>query len=65
MLPAVFGGKDTVAVHDVETSADLENVFLKINNEPNQMHFIEVKMGVSDAPEKLDAIGQAFSKQNS
>ncbi len=40
MLPAVFGGKDTVAVHDVETSADLENVFLKINKEPNQMHFI-------------------------
>ena len=30
MLPAVFGGKDTVAVHDVETSADLENVFLKL-----------------------------------
>ncbi|WP_239738411.1 alpha-keto acid decarboxylase family protein [Mammaliicoccus sp. H-M32] len=65
LLPVVFGGKDKVAIHDVETSADLENVFLQINNEPNQMHFIEVKMTASDAPEKLDAIGKAFSKQNS
>ncbi len=65
LLPAVFGGKDKVAVHDVETSEDLKNVFLQIDKEPNQMHFIEVKMGASDAPEKLDAIGKAFSKQNS
>lgn len=65
LLPVMFGGKDKVAIHDVETSADLENVFLQINNEPNQMHFIEVKMTASDAPEKLDAIGKAFSKQNS
>ncbi|GGI04152.1 MULTISPECIES: alpha-keto acid decarboxylase family protein [Mammaliicoccus] len=65
LLPAVFGGKDKVAVHDVETSEDLKKVFLQIDKEPNQMHFIEVKMGASDAPEKLDAIGKAFSKQNS
>lgn len=65
LLPAVFGGKDKVAVHDVETSADLDKVLLEINKSPNQMHFIEVKMDVSDAPEKLDAIGKAFSKQNS
>lgn len=65
LLPAVFGGKDKVAVHDVETSEDLNQVFLNINKEPERMHFIEVKMGVSDAPEKLDAIGKAFSKQNS
>ncbi|PNZ36924.1 alpha-keto acid decarboxylase family protein [Mammaliicoccus vitulinus] len=65
LLPAVFGGKDKVAVHDVETSEDLKNVFLQIDKEPNQMHFIEVKMGALDAPEKLDAIGKAFSKQNS
>ncbi|MGK9045358.1 alpha-keto acid decarboxylase family protein [Mammaliicoccus vitulinus] len=65
LLPAVFGGKDKVAVHDVETSEDLKNVFLQIDEAPNQMHFIEVKMGASDAPAKLDAIGKAFSKQNS
>ncbi|GGI42555.1 alpha-keto acid decarboxylase family protein [Mammaliicoccus stepanovicii] len=65
LLPAVFGGKDKVAVHDVETSEDLQETLMNINNEPNRMHFIEVKMHVSDAPEKLDAIGKAFSKQNS
>ena len=65
LLPAVFGGKDKVAIHDVETSEDLEKTLLNINSKPNQMHFVEVKMAASDAPVKLDAIGKAFSKQNS
>lgn len=64
LLPTVFGGKDEVQVHDVNTSEAFQKVLLQIEAQPDTMHFIEVKMGVHDAPHKLNAIGQAFAKQN-
>lgn len=62
-LPAVFGGKD-VHVHDVSSSHDLQETFDSINNQPDVMHFVEVKMAVEDAPQKLTDIAKAFSAQN-
>lgn len=64
LLPTVFGGKDEVIVHDVTTSETLQNTFLEIEAQPDMMHLVEVKMAVHDAPHKLNAIGQAFAKQN-
>ncbi|MGO3048931.1 pyruvate decarboxylase [Staphylococcus casei] len=64
LLPTVFGGADEVSVHDVATSESLQQAFDQINDQPQMMHLIEVKMGVHDAPIKLNAIGQAFAKQN-
>ncbi len=64
LLPTVFGGKDEVCTHDVNTSEELQKVLLQVETQPDRMHFIEVKMDVHDAPRKLNAIGQAFAKQN-
>lgn len=64
-LPAVFGAKDEVKIHDVSTSEELKKAFEAINAYPDMMHFVEVKMGMHDAPHKLEAIGKAFAKQNS
>jgi len=62
-LPAVFGGKN-VEIHDVESSKDLQEMFNVINNHPDVMHFVEVKMSVEDAPKKLIDIAKACSQQN-
>ncbi len=64
LLPTVFGGKDEVCTHDVNTSEEFQKVLLQVEAQPDRMHFIEVKMDVHDAPRKLNAIGQAFAKQN-
>lgn len=64
LLPTVFGGKDEVCTHDVNTSEEFQKVLLQVETQPDRMHFIEVKMDVHDAPRKLNAIGQAFAKQN-
>lgn len=63
-LPSVFGGNETVSVHEVDSSVSLQHAFNEINLQPNRMHVIEVKMGMHDAPEKLNDIGKAFAKQN-
>src|SRR5699024_5444502 len=64
LLPTLFGGENEVVVHDVTTSNTLQHTLLEINDKPDMMHLVEVKMGVHDAPHKLNAIGQAFAKQN-
>lgn len=64
-LPAVFGAKDDVKIHDVSTSEELKQAFEIIKAYPEMMHFVEVKMAMHDAPHKLEAIGKAFAKQNS
>ncbi|MCG7339166.1 alpha-keto acid decarboxylase family protein [Staphylococcus sp. ACRSN] len=64
LLPTVFGGEKTVSVHDVDSSETLQQAFDQINIDSNRMHVIEVKMGMHDAPEKLNEIGKAFAKQN-
>ncbi|MCA2499195.1 alpha-keto acid decarboxylase family protein [Staphylococcus xylosus] len=64
LLPTVFGGKEQVCTYDVNTSEEFQKVLLQVEAQPNRMHFIEVKMDVHDAPQKLNAIGQAFAKQN-
>lgn len=63
-LPSVFGGGDSVAIHEADSSASLQHTFNEINLQPNYMHVIEVKMGMHDAPGKLNDIGKAFAKQN-
>lgn len=62
-LPAVFGG-DNVEVHDVNTSEELKRAFEQINANSDRMHYVEVKMAVEDAPEKLSEIAKAFASQN-
>lgn len=62
-LPAVFGGKD-VPTYDVKTSRELQNTLTEIENNPNQMHVVEVHMAYDDAPEKLEKLSKAFAKQN-
>lgn len=52
-LPSVFGGNETVSVHEVDSSVSLQHAFNEINLQPNRMHVIEVKMGMHDAPEKI------------
>ncbi|MEJ7452903.1 alpha-keto acid decarboxylase family protein [Staphylococcus xylosus] len=64
LLPTVFGGKEQVCTYDVNTSEEFQKVLLQVEAQPDRMHFIEVKMDVHDAPHKLNAIGQAFAKQN-
>ncbi|MBP2258857.1 alpha-keto acid decarboxylase family protein [Virgibacillus alimentarius] len=63
-LPSAFGAEDEVKTHLVETEKDLVDVFNKINEEPNKMHFIEVKMEVLDAPDTLKGVSKAFAAQN-
>lgn len=64
LLPTVFGGKEQVCTYDVNMSEEFQKVLLQVEAQPDRMHFIEVKMDVHDAPHKLNAIGQAFAKQN-
>lgn len=64
MLLAVFGGKDTVKVHDVQTSQDLKTAMDTINDDASHMHFVEVKMTKDDAPAKLNKIAKSFANQN-
>lgn len=62
-LPSLFGGENVV-VHDVTTSNELNDVFSKINNDAEHMHFVEVHMAVEDAPKKLQEISKAFAAAN-
>ncbi|REI22272.1 alpha-keto acid decarboxylase family protein [Staphylococcus felis] len=62
-LPALFGGRN-VPTHDVKTSQELYDTLKQIENNPNQMHFVEVHMDVHDAPEKLEKISKVFAEQN-
>ncbi|GGB06747.1 alpha-keto acid decarboxylase family protein [Macrococcus hajekii] len=63
-LPAVFGGKDHVQTHKASTSNELKTVMDTVDQQPDKMHFIEVTMGMLDAPEKLVNISKAFAAQN-
>lgn len=63
-LPEVFGGKDTVKVHDAKTSNELKTVMDSVKADKDHMHFIEVHMAVEDAPKKLIDIAKAFSDAN-
>lgn len=63
-LPEVFGGKDTVRVHDAKTSNELKTVMDRVKADKDHMHFIEVHMAVEDAPKKLIDIAKAFSDAN-
>ncbi|UJS27081.1 alpha-keto acid decarboxylase family protein [Macrococcoides canis] len=63
-LPEVFGGKETVKVHDAKTSNELKTVMDNVQADKDHMHFIEVHMAVEDAPKKLIDIAKAFSDAN-
>lgn len=63
-LPSVFGAENEVETHLAETEQQLANAFERITNEPNKMHFVEVKMAVLDAPNVLKDVSKAFAAQN-
>lgn len=63
-LPEVFGGKDTVKVYEAKTSNELKAVMDEIEKDQDHMHFVEVHMGVEDAPKKLIDISKAFAAAN-
>ncbi|MCG3399167.1 alpha-keto acid decarboxylase family protein [Staphylococcus massiliensis] len=63
-LPEVFGAKDQVKVHDVESTNDLKRMFEAINAQGDYMHLAEIKMAKQDAPEKLEKISKAFAALN-
>ena len=64
MLPEVFGGKDQVMTHHVETSKQLQDALNQIDEHSDCMHLVEVKMNIDDAPEKLIKLGKVFANQN-
>ncbi|WP_414055137.1 alpha-keto acid decarboxylase family protein [Macrococcus equi] len=64
MLPEAFGAKDEVIVHDAKTSNELKTVMDKINTDKEHLHFVEIHMGVQDAPKKLIDISKAFAEAN-
>lgn len=63
-LPEVFGGNNHVVTHLIETEQQLVDAFEAINKDFDKMHFIEVKMGVLDAPDSLKEVSKAFATQN-
>ncbi|MCU5745852.1 alpha-keto acid decarboxylase family protein [Staphylococcus sp. SQ8-PEA] len=65
MLPQLFNGEEEVMVHDVRTSAELQEALNTINRNTDKMHLVEVKMTKEDAPKKLIKLGQVFADQNS
>ena len=64
MLPEVFGGKDQVMTHHVDTSKQLQDALNQIDQHSDRMHLVEVKMNIDDAPEKLIKLGKVFANQN-
>ena len=64
MLPEVFGGKDQVMTHHVNTSKQLQDALNQIDQHSDRMHLVEVKMNIDDAPEKLIKLGKVFANQN-
>lgn len=64
MLPEVFGGKDQVMTHHVDTSKQLQDALNQIDEHSDRMHLVEVKMNIDDAPEKLIKLGKVFANQN-